>query len=45
MQLDFLGVPRKVEISMAFGGTPFLLKGIQVITLGRRALGRMEMGQ
>ena len=33
MQLDFLGVPRNVEITTAFGLAPFLLKGTRLITL------------
>jgi DNA-binding transcriptional LysR family regulator len=33
MQLDFLGVPRNVEITTAFGVAPFLLKGTRLITL------------
>ena len=33
MQLDFLGVPRNVEITTGFGIGPFLLKGTRLITL------------
>ncbi|MFJ6561193.1 LysR substrate-binding domain-containing protein [Streptomyces sp. NPDC091412] len=33
MQLDFLGVPRNVEITAGFGMAPFLLSGTRLITL------------
>ncbi|WP_016693464.1 LysR family transcriptional regulator [Rhodococcus rhodochrous] len=33
MQLDFLGVPRNIEITAGFGMAPFLLRGTRLITL------------
>ncbi|MGO4596334.1 LysR substrate-binding domain-containing protein [Terrabacter sp. 2RAF25] len=33
MQLDFLGVPRRTEITAGFGLAPFLLRGTRLITL------------
>lgn len=33
MQLDFLGVPRNLELTTAFGMAPFLLRGTRLITL------------
>src|SRR5574337_1177870 len=33
IQLDFLGVPRNVEVTTPFGLAPFLLKGTRLITL------------
>lgn len=38
MQLDFLGVPRNVEITASFGTGPFLLRGTRLITLVQERL-------
>lgn len=38
MQLDFLGVPRNIEITAGFGLGPFLLRGTRLITLVHETL-------
>ena len=40
MQLDFLGVPRNIEVTVGFGTAPFLLKGTRLITLVHETLAR-----
>lgn len=39
MQLDFLGVPRNIEITAGFGMAPFMLRGTRLITLVHERLG------
>ncbi|MGP6177702.1 LysR family transcriptional regulator [Microbacterium sp. A196] len=40
MQLDFLGIPRRTEITAGFGMAPFLLAGTRMVTLVHERLGR-----
>ncbi|SEU32770.1 LysR substrate-binding domain-containing protein [Nonomuraea wenchangensis] len=40
MQLDFLGVPRNIEITVGFGMAPFLLRGTRLITLVHETLAK-----
>jgi hypothetical protein len=41
MQLDFLGIPRNVEITTGFGLAPFLLRGTRLITLVHERLAQL----
>jgi DNA-binding transcriptional LysR family regulator len=41
MQLDFLGIPRNVEITTGLGVAPFLVRGTRLITLVHERLGRL----
>jgi DNA-binding transcriptional LysR family regulator len=44
MQLDFLGIPRNVEITTGFGLAPFLLRGTRLITLVHERLAQLIGG-